>query len=147
MLGHLRVDACPPSAAYMRYWIGSALVQVMACRLFGAKPLPEPMLTYCQLDPYEQNKIGIKVQYFSFTKMHSIMSSAKWRPFCPGRDELRTTDTDTNQKYLKDYKIWFSSGPHVSGIKGYTAGWTPHKYIYFLCMSFVDTNPKISLSD
>ena len=23
----------------------SALVQVMACRLFGAKPLPEPMLT------------------------------------------------------------------------------------------------------
>ena len=26
------------------------LVQVMACRLFGAKPLPEPMLAYCQLD-------------------------------------------------------------------------------------------------
>ena len=23
----------------------TALVQVMACRLFGAKPLPEPMLT------------------------------------------------------------------------------------------------------
>ena len=34
-----------PSAAYMRQWTGSALVQVMACRLFGAKPLPEPMLT------------------------------------------------------------------------------------------------------
>ena len=28
----------------MRQWTGSALVQVMACRLFGAKPLPEPML-------------------------------------------------------------------------------------------------------
>ena len=26
----------------------------MACRLLGAKPLPEPMLTYCQLDPQEQ---------------------------------------------------------------------------------------------
>ena len=24
-----------------------ALVQVMACRLVGAKPLPEPMLEYC----------------------------------------------------------------------------------------------------
>ena len=34
-------------------WTGSAFVQVMACRLFGAKPLPEPMLTYCQLDPQE----------------------------------------------------------------------------------------------
>ena len=41
----------PPSAAYMRWWIRSALVKVMACHLFGAKPLPEPMLTYCQLDP------------------------------------------------------------------------------------------------
>ena len=32
----------------MRQWNGSALVQVMACRLFGANPLPEPMLPYCQ---------------------------------------------------------------------------------------------------
>ena len=41
----------PPSAAYMRQWIGPALVQIMACRLFGAKPLSKPMLDYCQLDP------------------------------------------------------------------------------------------------
>ena len=41
----------PPSAAYMRHWIGSALVQIMACRLFGAKPLSKPMLGYCHLDP------------------------------------------------------------------------------------------------
>ena len=26
----------------------SVLVQTMACRLFGARPLPEPMLAYCQ---------------------------------------------------------------------------------------------------
>ena len=30
------------------------LVQIMACRLFGAKPLSEPMLTYCQLNTQEQ---------------------------------------------------------------------------------------------
>ena len=35
-------------------WTGSALVQVMACRLFGTKPLPEPMLVYCQLDSREE---------------------------------------------------------------------------------------------
>ena len=28
----------------------SALVQIMACRLFGAKPLSKPMLDYCQLN-------------------------------------------------------------------------------------------------
>ena len=36
-----------PSAAYIRRWTRSSLIQVMACRLFGAKPLPEPMLEYC----------------------------------------------------------------------------------------------------
>ena len=34
---------------YMRV-TGSSLVQVMTCRLIGAKPLPEQMLTYHQLD-------------------------------------------------------------------------------------------------
>ena len=40
-----------PSAAYMLQSIRSALVQIMACRLFSAKPLSKPMLGYCQLDP------------------------------------------------------------------------------------------------
>ena len=43
-----------PSAAHMRQWTESSLVQVMSCRLFGAKPSPGPMLTYCQLDSREQ---------------------------------------------------------------------------------------------
>ena len=48
-------DSYPPSTAYMRQWIGSALVQIMTCRLFGAKPLSKPMLDYCQLE--HRNKI------------------------------------------------------------------------------------------
>ena len=40
--------------------LGQQLVHVMACRLFGAKPLPEPMLAYCQLDYREQ--ISLKVE-------------------------------------------------------------------------------------
>ena len=35
-----------PSAAYMRWWTGLALIQVMAFHLFGAKPLPEPSFDY-----------------------------------------------------------------------------------------------------
>ena len=38
------INSSPPSAAYMHPWIGSELVQIMACRLFGAKPLSEAML-------------------------------------------------------------------------------------------------------
>ena len=44
------IDKSPPSAAYMRKSIGTALVQIVA-RLFGAKQLSKPMLGYFQLDP------------------------------------------------------------------------------------------------
>ena len=57
----------------MRQGSGSALVQVKACRLFGAKPLPEPMLAFCQLDSWEQISTGILS--FSFKKIHLKMSS------------------------------------------------------------------------
>ena len=45
------------SVAYMRRWTGVALVQIMACRLFGVKPLSEPVLGNCQLDPKEQTSV------------------------------------------------------------------------------------------
>ena len=47
---HSLFNSSPPSDIYMCQWIGLVLVQIMACRLFGAKPLSEPMLGYCQLD-------------------------------------------------------------------------------------------------
>ena len=64
------VNSPPPSAAYMCQWIVSALVQIMACRLDGAKPLSEPMLTYCQLDPKEHisMKFHLKLKYFHSRK-------------------------------------------------------------------------------
>ena len=46
-----RINSSPPSAAYMRQWMGSALVQIMACCLFGTNPSSKPMLDYCWLHP------------------------------------------------------------------------------------------------
>ena len=37
------------------------------------------------------SEILIEIQNFSFTKMHLKISFAKWRPFCPGGDELMET--------------------------------------------------------
>ena len=34
------------------------------------------------------SEISIKIQIFSFKKMHLNMSSAKWRPFCLGLNVL-----------------------------------------------------------
>ena len=85
-------NSSPPSTAYMRRQTGSALVQTMTCRLDGAKPLSEPMLTNCQLDPkeYVSMKFYLKYQIFSFKKMSLNMSSTNWQPFCAGGDELST---------------------------------------------------------
>ena len=78
------------SAAYMRQWFGSALIQILACRLFGAKTLSKQMLGYCHGHlGTDFSEVLIKIQNFSFTKMHLKLSSAKWRLFSPGGDELK----------------------------------------------------------
>ena len=57
-LNHLRL-----SATYMCRWTGSTLIQIMACHLFGAKPLPEPMMPYCQLISWEQTSVKFESKY------------------------------------------------------------------------------------
>ena len=62
----------PCSAAFMRQWTWSSLVPVMACRLFGAKPLPAPMLAYIQLDSREHNSVKGRV------RIRKSKSDEKW---------------------------------------------------------------------
>ena len=50
----------------MRRQSGSALVQTMACRLFGAKPFSELVLRYCQLDRWEQSTVKLISKYSTF---------------------------------------------------------------------------------
>ena len=38
----------------------------MACRLFGAKPLPDPMLACCQLDSSEQISVKLESEFYHF---------------------------------------------------------------------------------
>ena len=49
----------PHNAVYMRRETGSALIWVMASRLFDANPLPEPVLTCNQLDHWEQTSVKL----------------------------------------------------------------------------------------
>ena len=41
------INSLRPSDAYMRQENSASLVQIMACRLVGAKPLSEPIMKYC----------------------------------------------------------------------------------------------------
>ena len=61
----VQIDSSPHCALNMRQWIGSALVQIMDCRLLGTKPLYTPMLGYYQLDLKNKfSEILIKIQNF-----------------------------------------------------------------------------------
>ena len=67
------VNSSPASATYMRQWTWLlALVQIMACRLFGAKPLSKPILGYYQLDPYEQSSVKFPSKYKTFHSLKCI---------------------------------------------------------------------------
>ena len=84
------INSSPRSAAYMRQGVGSALVQVMDCHLFRAKPLQKPMLTYCQLDSREQIPVKFELEIYHFHSRKCIWNYhlPKRQPFCPGKDEL-----------------------------------------------------------
>ena len=60
------INSLRSSYAYMRQQIKPLLVQIMACRLFGAKSFSEPMLEYCRLDPLEQISVKYLLKYIHF---------------------------------------------------------------------------------
>ena len=51
------IQLSPHNATCVRQWVGLALVQMVACRLFSATPLFEPILGYRRLDHREQTSV------------------------------------------------------------------------------------------
>ena len=58
-----QINSSPPSAAYMRQLTWSQLVRIMACRLFGANLLLDPILTFCPLGLWEQCSVKLESKY------------------------------------------------------------------------------------
>ena len=63
----------------------SLLMTACYLSLFGAKPLPEPMLTYYQLDSWEQISVKFDLEFSLFHSRKCIWNYClpKRRPFCP----------------------------------------------------------------
>ena len=55
-----------PINAIWCYRIWSTLVQVIDFHLFSTKPIPEPKLTYCQLELQEQTSVKFESKYDKF---------------------------------------------------------------------------------
>ena len=51
-----------------------ALLQIMACRLDGGKPLSAPMLAYCQWDAWEQISVKFGSEYYHFHRSKPMLT-------------------------------------------------------------------------
>ena len=74
----------------------------MACSLFGTKPLSEPMLKYCLLEPTSKEQISMKF-YLKLKKMHVKMLSAEWWPFCFGLSVISNMENESLSSMRKDF--------------------------------------------
>ena len=76
---HMRViKSLKPSDAYVRHQPRPSLVQIMSWRLFGTKPLSEPMMYYCHSDPEEEASVKL---YSKFTYFHckNALEQVVWK--------------------------------------------------------------------
>ena len=89
-----------------------SLVKIIVCRLFGAKPLSEPMLYYCQLEPKELALVELyficyKSNIF-IKKMRLKMSSGKCRIFCLGLNVLHCQSRHHIGRNRVPYKLVYT---------------------------------------
>ena len=92
------------SGAYMRQWIGSALVQIMARCLFSAKPLSKLIMGYCQFDPRGQTSVKFLSKYRTFHSRKCIWKCRlrKLQPFCPGGRWVNTLRPEQKSCHFTD---------------------------------------------
>ena len=67
--------------------VSSLVIKIKACRLFGAKPLPEPVQIIVRGTHFSES--SFRIQLYIFNKMQSMMSSANCRLFCLGLNILK----------------------------------------------------------
>ena len=80
------------------------LVRVIACRLFGATPLPEPKLTYCHVDPQKQWHFNRHSNISILRKCIWQMSSAKCGYWDKIQDCIKPLYRDMLQKKID--RVW-----------------------------------------
>ena len=125
----------PTSAAYMRQRTSPALVQVMACRLFGAAS--SHYLNQCWLivnwTPGNRNSI------IFILKMHLKLSSVKMAAILTRGDELISRDTfivnafDQNHPSYPIICHWFVPSPRVSNADLFSIWWRHHASSVLFC--------------
>ena len=91
-----------PRDACMRHHTGSSLVQIMACRLFGAEPLSEPILDNFKMDNCEQ--ISVTGEFPSRRSVFSLIST--WTSGWPKNGDAGDLSRHRAHYYVTVMKDW-----------------------------------------
>ena len=98
------VNSCPPNVSLNWVSIGSGN---------GLSPVQRQAITWTNAGLLSTGPLGtifheiwIKIQKLSFMKMHLNLSSAQWRPFCPGGDELSKINGSSSSTMADCFKKW-----------------------------------------
>ena len=105
----------------MRHYSWPPWVQIMGCRLFGAKPLSEAMLAHWYFFQWQLfSQTWIKIQPLSYKKKNLKMSCVKWCQFCFGfkvtQYMLFATDSDITTRFLYIHIRWHTMHHHYSDV-------------------------------
>ena len=88
----------------MRHPTKPPLVQIRACCLFGAKPLSEQILAYCQLGPWEHVSVKSTSKYDNF-------HWRKWLWKCPMQNVGQYVKTSCKGRLTYGRMSWYVSWP------------------------------------
>ena len=97
----------------------------MACRLLGAKPLSEPMLEYCQLDPCNKLHRNLNRNSNIFIEEDALEIVVwKRRPFCLGLNVLNALYiTNIHMGNFVWMKLWITFKNFVCKVTYMTINW------------------------
>ena len=121
-----RFNSLRPGDALVHLWIGSSLVQVMTCRLFSAKPLPEPVLLIKPL------RICLKKIVFKYIL---LLIKGTWKCRLQSGDHIF-------QASVKDFGAWSRYLGHGQDITSHRILWD---VITYPCPRYLLLAPKSSI--
>ena len=98
--GGLSLDSLKSSDTYARYNGNPSLVQMMACRLVGTKPLPIPVLEIVDCTIRKKHRRNLNRNWY---RENIFNMSAKWTSFCLGLKVL--TDWSIGLEYINMYHL------------------------------------------
>ena len=112
----------------------STLIQVISWCLFVTKPLPDPMPSYCELDPYKQISVIYESKYNNFNPR-----KYSWKWCLQSGSHFVQTSVLSMCKGQQKHNLMFFKWKSLHQTIGNTSWWLSARLQYLQCIDNWDT--------